>query len=258
MARLLKVQGIPRHLSGWSPDKPDHRDIETLERGLVLPSRADVRTILSPVEDQLALGSCTANAATSLMESFMIRSGKQYVDLSRLYLYWSTRTRVEDTPATDDSGCELRDVMKALARYGVCTEASWPYDISKMADTPPPECDMEAAKHKILHYRTATTLFSIKHCLANGYALIGGFSVPQNMISDECAATGVVKLPMPDEQIVGGHAVLFVGYDDTSEMLIFQNSWSTSWGNNGFGYLPYGFVEQGLADDFWCLFAEML
>jgi len=32
-----------------------------------------------------------------------------------------------------------------------------------------------------------------------------------------------------------------------------RNSWSTDWGAAGYGWLPYSYVEAGLAADFWSL-----
>jgi hypothetical protein len=59
------------------------------------------------------------------------------------------------------------------------------------------------------------------------------------------AKTGVV--PMPDikkEKLIGGHAIALNGYDDEKKVFTFQNSWSQSWGDNGYGYIPYSFIDD--------------
>lgn len=256
MLRHHSVKGKDRHLSGWKKDRPDHRDHLLALPAAAVPTKADVHSICPPIEDQGEIGSCTANSSTSMMESLYRREKMPALDLSRLYLYWTTRVRIEGTAAGDDSGCELRDVMKALSKYGCCVESLWPYDVSKFSSTPPPTADAGAKAHKIIRYQRADSLQQFMASIAQGYTLVGGFSVPQNMMSEECARTGVVKFPAPDEEIIGGHAVMFVGYDQATRLLTFQNSWGAGWGQNGFGRLPFAFIEHRLADDFWTLRAE--
>jgi len=258
--RQQTINGVPRHMFGWRPEHFDHRDctfLPTIPASL-LPSRVDLRAHCSPVEDQGSIGSCVANASTSMMEALYRKMGRPNPELSRLYLYWVTRVVVEGTPAEEDSGCMIRDAVRVLAQTGTCLERTWPYVPAKYATTPPSNAAVEAAAHRILRYERCNTLLTIKAALAQGFTVTGGFSVPENMLSTECAETGVVRYPMPDERIVGGHAVHFVGYDNGSQLLFFQNSWGTGWGKSGFGFLPYGFVDHRLADDFWVVRSEMM
>jgi C1A family cysteine protease len=203
------------------------------------------------VEDQGDIGSCTANSSTTALEFELAKAGKT-VQLSRLYLYARSR-QFEHTPLAEDSGCEIRDVVKVLAKLGDVLESDWPYDLTKWTVNPPAALDLKAASYKPTQYVSCPTLVSIKACLASGHPVIGGFQVPENMMSEECAKTGVVKLPTPKEGWEGGHAVLFTGYNDKLKLLQFQNSWSKAWGDGGYGYLPYDFVTKGYADDFWTL-----
>ncbi len=192
------------------------------------------------------------------MESLYLKIGKTNPALSRLFVYYVTRVQVEGTAPTDDSGCEIRDVMQALHTYGTCLEDLWQYDINDFSAAPSQSAYDQALNHKILRYVSCPDVNSVKECMAQGYTVVGGFSVPQNMMSDQCAATGDVQYPMPNESIVGGHCVLFTGYDDATQRFIFQNSWGTEWGASGYGSLPYQFLDSGLADDFWCLYNEQM
>jgi C1A family cysteine protease len=254
------IAGKHRHLRSWRPSPPDHRDLimpdPTLAPTLlVLPSVVDNRSLCSPVEDQGELGSCTANASTSAMEALYKKLGMPIIELSRLFVYYYTR-KVEGTPPTEDSGAFIRDVMKALSKYGAAPEAIWPYDISQFSTNPTYAAVQAAHQHRATRYYRCPTLHSIKVALAHGFSAVGGFSVPTNMLSPECAQNGIVKMPGSGDRIEGGHAVHFVGYDDASALLTFQNSWGPGWGKQGFGFLPYGFVDQKLADDFWSIRRE--
>jgi C1A family cysteine protease len=54
--------------------------------------------------------------------------------------------------------------------------------------------------------------------------------------------------------MIGGHAVMAVGYDDEKKHFIIQNSWGTEWGDKGFFYMPYDYAANSdLAADFWTI-----
>jgi C1A family cysteine protease len=74
-------------------------------------------------------------------------------------------------------------------------------------------------------------------------------------MSPEVAQTGKVPLPPRGEQLIGGHAVLAVGYDDAEQSFIVRNSWGTSWGIKGYCMMPYGYLtDSQLARDFWAVY----
>lgn len=255
------IAGKNRHLTGWRRDKVDLRD-----KLMVVPFLASLRLASSVsmkgqsglrVEDQADLGSCTYNSSTSLLEYVIVKGGLPAVQLSRLWGYAKGR-EYEGTPLTEDSGSEIRNAVKIFSTLGCPEESLWPYDTSKFSVRPPDSLLPEAAKHKaMLYYRCGSavkaSLLAVKASLAQGFPVVGGFSVPENMMTAECAASGVVKFPSASEGFVGGHAVLFVGYDDSKKLLQFMNSWSEGWGDGGYGYLPYSFITEGFADDFWTI-----
>lgn len=252
--RIHDVAGKPRHLNGWRRDSVDARDkmyaVSFLNR-LALPAKASLRGMPGmKIEDQSSIGSCTCNSGTTGYE-FVLKKAGVDIQLSRLYAYARVR-QFEGTPLSEDSGAMIRDVMKVLAKWGCCSEKTWPYDLQKWSVDPPPECDTEAANHKATFYYRCPTLATVKASIAQGFPVVGGFDVPENMMSQECARTGIVKFA-PEEESQGGHAVLFVGYDDSTKLLCFQNSWSEGWGDSGYGYLPYVFMTNGYADDFWTI-----
>lgn len=244
-----------RHLSGWLKDRPDHRDrlYSFPFFRTPLPREADLRAMCSRVEDQAELGSCTANASTSAMEFLYRKQGKDHPEFSRLFLYYATRVWIAKGEATDDCGAMIRDVMKALAKFGTCVETAWPYNLDDYHIEPSEAAKKDAQTHQIIKYYRLKGLAGLKACLASGYPAVGGFSVPNSFMQEEVTKTGLAVYPTPEDELRGGHAVLFVGYDDVLRRLIFQNSWGTAWGDQGFGYLPYEFVVNNLANDFWTI-----
>jgi len=204
------------------------------------------------VEDQKDLGSCTANALAGALEFLMRKERVPFVDLSRLFIYYNERAIGHSVRI--DSGAMLRDGIKALAKQGVCPEESWPYDVARFAKKPPKACYQEALDYRILSYARLDTLDEMRACLADGYPFVFGFSVYESFESQQVARTGVLDLPRVSEKLLGGHAVLGVGYDDVAERFMVRNSWGTDWGKKGFFTMPYEYMaDRNLSDDFWTI-----
>jgi C1A family cysteine protease len=146
--------------------------------------------------------------------------------------------------------------MKSVANAGVCTEDTWPYDVSQFTTKPPGKAYTEAKKHQALVYRRVLgQLHQMQGCLAQGYPFVFGFSVYESFMSPDVATTGKVPLPPRGEQLIGGHAVLAVGYDDAIQSFIVRNSWGTRWGVKGYCMMPYAYLtDPQLARDFWAVY----
>lgn len=253
-------------MAGWHRDRHDPRDsfYVTTMREEDMPRKGSVRTLFAPpIRDQADIGSCTANAGCEAAGFIShIETGKPDPMFSRLDLYAITRT-LEGTPLAEDSGCQVRDVFKAMARYGVCLESIWPYDTQKFTVRPPRAAAVQALNYKALMYSKVPSLISIKAAIVDTKQptpLIGGFTCFESLQSDAVSKTGDVPLPGPGEQQIGGHCIYFDGYDDDADdgaggkgMLEFRNSWGPGWGLTGCGRLPYRYVTTQLASDFWRL-----
>jgi C1A family cysteine protease len=261
------VAGGIRHLSGWKRDTPDHRDYRIPAPTARLPARTDLRPLCPPVGDQGPIGSCTANSSCEALE-FLERMGPADRLFSRLFLYYYTR-KAEGTPASADSGAQIRTALTVLGDIGVPYEQVWPDEAPRTRFSVEPSADAkrEAAKHRVLFYYRCPTLPTVKASLAQGFPVVFGFSVPDNMMTDRCAKDGLVYYPEPNEGFQGGHAVLAVGYDDARIIgtqhgaVLVQNSWGTSWGQEGYFWLPYPFFtnadpfdpNSALATDCWTI-----
>jgi len=241
---------------GWVPDLPDHRDkLYGVVRRMPakLPSSVDLRPKCPPVEDQGNLGSCTGNSLAGAVEFLERKDGvTPFVNVSRLFIYYNER--VIEHSVNDDAGAMIRDGIKTLVKQGVCSEKKWPYVISQFAKKPSAACYKEGLKHQVLSYARIQTLDEMRACLAEGYPFVFGFSVYESFESQQVAKTGVVPMPKPKEKMLGGHAVLGVGYDDAQKRFLVRNSWGTGWGMKGYFTLPYDYAgNNNLADDFWTI-----
>ena len=71
----------------------------------------------------------------------------------------------------------------------------------------------------------------------------------------EVTRTGEIPMPETRARSTGGHALMIVGFDVESGAFILRNSWSTKWGDKGYGYMPAEYVlNADLCADFWTAF----
>lgn len=243
---------------GWLPDLPDARDyLYSASEGVLadLPRQVDLRPGCPPVYDQGQLGSCTANAISAALEYQQRKENLTDFMPSRLFVYYNERA-IEGT-VSEDSGAMIRDGIKSVHKLGVCPEDTWGYDIARFADEPPAEAYTQALAHQATVYRRVLpTLHQLQGCLASGTPVVFGFSVYDSFESPDVARTGIVPLPPHGERLLGGHAVLAVGYDDADQRFLVRNSWGAKWGMDGYCTMPYAYLtDPQLARDFWAVYA---
>jgi len=246
-----------RHIKryGWIPDLPDRRDrLYTAPAGIVLPPRVDLRAGCPPVYDQGELGSCTAHAIAGAVEFAMKKQQLEEVFTpSRLFIYYNERM-IEGT-VDEDAGAMLRDGIKSVARLGAPHEGLWPYVITRFRTRPARPAYRDGLDHQALLYRRmAQTLDQLKGCLAAGFPFVFGFAVYESFERASVRRTGRVPMPAGHEALLGGHAVLAVGYDDDDAVFVIRNSWGDAWGKAGYGAMPYAYLtDSNLSDDFWTI-----
>jgi len=249
---------MPKQRYGIIADTRDARDYKyKAPLGITLPAAVDLRSLCPEAFDQGDLGSCGPNAAVGAFAIDEKKQGENVTIISRLMLYYVTRALMGTT--SYDSGVEIRTLVKALQKTGACPESEYPYNISIFKKKPPKQCYADARK-AVLYQRVDRDLDQLKGCLADNNTIIIGFSVYESFESNAVAQTGIMPMPTTNsrgritEKLLGGHAVVVVGYDDSRQVWICRNSWSSQWGDQGYFYMPYGYLlDPGLSSDFWTI-----
>jgi C1A family cysteine protease len=234
---------------GLIKDIPDNRDFTTLpylkldqdEAGAV-----DLRPDFSPIEDQGSIGSCTANAVAGVIEYLEKKAYAKYLDASRLFIYKTARLL---DGIEGDGGSSVRTACKALRVLGVCPEKYMPYKTTTGWDAEPTAFQFALAQgyQAIDYYTPGLKKANWKTTLKNKIPIVFGFDV----VWENVPSSGILTVPTGNYDIAGGHAVVAVGYN--ANYIIFRNSWGKSWGEVGYGYMPWEYLELGLIHASWVI-----
>lgn len=234
----------------WKPDRPDKRDYLYAGSNKALANKVDLRPFCTYVEDQGNLGSCTGQAIAGAIEYLNKRKGKE-TDISRLYIYYYEREILGTTRY--DSGAYIRDGIKVISKRGAPLEKWWPYYIFRYTQKPSLLADNDASKRKVTLYERIIDFNGCIDALSNGFPITIGFYVYSSFLNRSVSRTGIMPYPnTARESLLGGHAVLLVGYDNATRRFIARNSWGPGWGDNGYFYMPYEVIQNtSMSADFW-------
>ncbi|WP_206484113.1 C1 family peptidase [Thalassotalea sp. G2M2-11] len=268
------------------------------------PSKVDLRELLtSEIINQGLLNSCSACAIAVAAELYLVKDGQPFVDenasnidASQMYVYY--HERVLENKIDINAPVFIRNGIKSLFKYGICSEKLWPYPevlfpqslkkviangttaeakqaISQVltehqqeihaaiTQTPSALAITQAKKHIINRYcklDEEEDLAELKLALSKGLPVIFGMMVPKSFYLID--SSGEMVMPSRDEERLGGHALLAVGYDDNKQVMIVRNSWGEEFGDNGYCYMPYEFFSSKYEQDgeqqdntfsYWCL-----
>ena len=261
---------------GWHPDLPDARDYWIDDPPITallasfgfakkskIPGGVDLRdeNLLNPPADQSPLQSCCAFAVLDLVEYFERRVLGKTIRSSKLFLAQTVarlENGIESRKSHELRSTSLRSTFKTLARFGAPPEHLWPYVPANFDRAPmDPLLYAYSREYSSIQYfrpvskatKAKKKLKSIRRFLSAGFPCVCGFSVPSSIAHYS-------HIPFPDQfhEVIGGQAVLIMGYDDDLRgegSFLIRGNWGENWGDSGYGWLPYRFVREGFAVDFW-------
>ena len=221
-----------------------HPSIENSE--IILPEQIDYSSATPEIEDQGDYGSCVGWAvARGLREWMHYKITGQRIRLSVRFVWMAAKEsdHFEINSFVANAGTSLKTGFKVLMKYGVPEEKYYPYDkdlVSFNSLRQKKKFFFNAAKYRIYNYYVLSTNEIRKRHLAN----IGPFvaTVPIDNSWMDVGTDGIVS-DVNNKPVIGGHAIFITGYDDTTQMFKFKNSWGKAWGNKGFGFLSYRYAE---------------
>jgi Papain family cysteine protease len=236
---------------GWKrPTKPSAHPLARIAR-LVdqpLPSVVDMRPLDTPIADQGDKGECTGETCAGLAQ-FILKRTSRFFPVSSLAIYYWERAG-EGDPGVDN-GANLSDGFTVMSTTGIPPASVWPDIDADLLKSPALAVAQAAAAHKLTDpVAIPQDLRAIRSQLADAYPVAVGIEVYRQFESDHAANTGIITMPRLWNMSIGGHAILVVGYNDHTQEFMFRNSWGATWGDKGYGYLPYDYlVDPRLCSD---------
>src|SRR6266567_2210378 len=243
---------------GWIPDLPDRtNDRVFVPKALRLDPAGNLPVnLLPPVFNQGHLGSCTGASTGRGSIMYLIAKENQPRNMmSALFAYYNAR--LLEGNERSDSGAQIRDVLKGIIKYGLCSESLYVYDINRFSIKPSDRAYHDGAftlvdSYERINEEGGARVLHAKLAIASGWPVNFGFTVYESFEGQETAHTGILRMPRQGESVVGGHAVWAWAWDDSRQAFRIRNSWEPDWGIGGDFWMPYQyFADNGLVTDLW-------
>lgn len=237
---------MARYALGCLKDPYDHRDysMSSFLKAAPIAEEIDHSSQLPPVFDQGPAGTCVA-CATAYYDKTYQKGVEHHWPLtdwnhqfSPLYIYSQRRKQPED------AGMTIREAMKIIQDQGVCSLSCMPYDPKRINVPPTAEQRQAAVPYKAKSYARISTIAEMQAYLMTN-CFVAGVMVHEEFMD---APGGVVPMPQPGTQFLGGHAICIVGFDRRNRMFKFANSWGAQWGDHGFGHIAFATLQALLMD----------
>lgn len=234
-------------------------DIYKPAPNLIIRDSIDLRGGFRPIQNQGSQGSCLAHALTAVFEYASKLSTNEEIDLSEAFLYYNAREMdtTGDVSAETDIGSRVTPAVQSLMKYGIAKEEFCRYNEDDWTTKPSPEAYADAAKRKLIKAMSVErNTTAIKSALNEGYPVAISLALCKSFNS--ASNDGYVPMPsneeieerfapQPDEEKKdkhSSHAMVVVGYSDKLRRFIVRNSWDVDWGENGYCYVPYEYIDH--------------
>lgn len=206
----------------------------------VLPTSVNLST--PPVGDQGGEGSCVAWGTTYAARSIAWHAANPAAWSYSVNIFSPEYVYNQIKQGSCTAGSYVTDGLNLLQSQGVVPWSVMPYSDANGCSTQPTAAQRTtAAAYKIAGYsRVSITSTAIKTQLAAGKPVIVAGPVNNAFMY----LSGSTVLGRFTGSSLGGHCYCVVGYDDSRQAFKIQNSWATTWGASGFGYISYSYVSS--------------
>jgi len=212
----------------------------------------DLSKNFTPVKDQGEKGACSAFALVSILEYILKKNSKTEPDLSEEFVYYNVRKRKGELGK--DSGSSFMDTLMSLSEDGVCHEKLCKYSAEDLGTEPCPEAYEDAKKLRVVKALDVDPK-DIRSAISEGYPVAISLMVFDSFVPVE----GFIPMPTPEDinGLKGSHAMVIVGYDDDTRFYRVRNSWGRSFGDKGYCYIPYSYIENKLFLNGACIIKDI-
>ena len=245
--RAKKTNIIPQDKS----DK-DYKYEEYFEVGSI-PNSKDLTFKFKMCRDQSTSQACTGFAVGGLIESMLYKYYQQLTPFISPIYNWFYAKMLHGYE-NENRGVWLRNSLKALYKYGFVNDKNFPFGLSKQQYMKKPSAMVLklGITSKLYLYKTKYYLlnyYHIRDSINKGHSVVFGIHLNNSFYGNR---TGIIKDIRKNS---AGHAMLIVGYDDKTCCYKVRNSWSRQWGDSGYCYIPYKYMEQN-GFDYWTIREE--
>lgn len=185
--------------------------------------------------DQGQVGSCVAWATVhSAYGLLMNEQGISGEPMAPMYIY-------SQIAQGNDQGTTASVALPMEEQQGTDTAADY-YQGDFDYTTQPTDAERaNAANYKLSGFQDLTSgdvQANVENAISSGLPVVIGMQVRSSF--EDLNSSNYNYDPSPSEGVLGGHEITIVGYD--SNGVTVENSWGTSWGNNGYFTMPWSVV----------------
>ena len=236
-------------------EDPDNFLYDKKELGL--QEQVDLRPFVTKVRNQVNLRSCSGEAVVGAYEILLKKQyPEKYTNLSPLFVYHNAKIYEGRRPIFD-AGVYIKDAIRSVKHFGVCAEDIWPYAQQNFTFNPTEESYTDAKKRKIKSYYKLKDFSDILDALNNDIPVITSIKTYSNFTKLGWDGSSYLNVPDSRDFLIGGHAVVLVGYNTNKEHLIAKNSFGPAWGDNGYFYIPFEYAKTHFLDS-WVIEIDLL